>query len=108
MNDEMFQVPPELVADNAGKQNSATALTNEDVTTVIQTLIDRVNDIYMVTLALERFSVKDRQIILSSDQLNPNTTLRYLGLINKLTGALHEKISVIEEYILNKREIVNS
>ena len=104
MNDEMFQVPPELVADNAGKQNSAKSLTNEDVTTVIETLIDRVNDIYMVTLALERFDVEHRQIILSPDQLNPNTTLRYLGLINKLTGALHEKISVIEAYILNKTQ----
>ena len=104
MDDDMFQVPPELIADNAGKQNSAKPLTNADVITIIQTLINRANDIYMVTLALERFSVKDKHIILSPDKLNPNTTLRYLGLINKLTNALHEKISVIEAYILNKTQ----
>lgn len=96
MDNEILRLPPTLIANITGKQKSAQPLTNGDIITIIQTLIDRVNDIYMVTLALERFSVKDKRIILSPDQLNPNTTLRYLGLINTLTSALHEKISVIE------------
>lgn len=99
--DDMFQVPPELIAESAGKHDASKAMTNADVITVIRSLIDRLNDLYMVTVALEAITVENKQIILSPDQLNPNTTLRYIGLINKLASALHEKISVIEAYIPN-------
>ncbi len=95
--DDMFRVPPELVAENAGKRNDAKRLTNADVTTVIETLIDRLNDIYNVVLAMEGFNVETKNILLSPNSLTSATVLRYINLINTLTGAIQEKVKNIEK-----------
>ena len=92
----MFQVPPELVAENSGKRNNAKPMTNTDVTAVIRTLIDRLNDIYNVVLAMEGFEIETENVLLSPDNLNSVTALRYINLINTLTGAIQEKVKNIE------------
>ena len=94
--DDMFQVPPELISENSGKRNNAKSMTNTDVTTVIRTLIDRLNDIYNVVLAMEGFEIKTENVLLSPDNLNSVTMFRYIKLINTLTGAIQEKVKNIE------------
>ena len=96
--DDMFQVPPELIAENASTRKLSTPMTNYDVITVIQTLIDRLNDIYNIILAIEGFGVETKKTLLSPDKLNSKTTVRYLSLINILTGAIQEKVKNIEKY----------
>lgn len=99
MDDDMFQVPPELMAENAGKRNNAKPLNNADVTTVIQTLIERLNDIYNVVLAMEGFEIETEKTLLSPDNLNSVTVIRYINLINTLTAAIQEKVKNIEKYL---------
>ena len=84
------------MAENAGKRNDAKPMTNTDVTTVIQTLINRLNDIYNVVLALEGVGITTENILLSPDNLNSVTVFSYINLINKLTGAIQEKVKNIE------------
>lgn len=95
--DDMFQVPPELIAENVSKHKDAKSLTNYDVSTVIQTLIDRLNDIHNVIMAVEGFDVETRKTLLSPDNLNAKTTLRYINLINVLTVAIRNNVKNIEK-----------
>ena len=94
--DDIFYTPPELLSENVSSKNYAKAMTNDDIIIVIQTLIERLNDIYMIILAADGFNVETKQILLSPEQLNSCTTVRYINLINNLIAALGEKLSVIE------------
>ena len=108
MDDDIFRVPVELLSDSAQKRNLAKAMTNDDVVAVIHTLIERLNDMYMIVLAADGFDVETKRILLSPDNLNSHTTLRYLNLINNLTDALQKKLQVIEMNIKPKAVSSNS
>ena len=71
-------------------------MTNYDVFTVIQTLIDRVNDLYIVVSALDGFDVETRKVLISPENLNSNNILSYINLINTLIGSIREKAEIIE------------
>ena len=94
--DDMFQDPPELIAKFTPKHKDPKPMTNYDVFIVIQTLIDRLNDIYNVVLAMEGFEIETENVLLSPDNLNSVTMFRYINLINALTGAIQEKVKNIE------------
>ena len=106
MNDDMFRMPIELFSDSVQKRNLAKAMTNDDVFVVIHTLIERLNDIYMIVLAADGLDVETKRILLPPDNLNSHTTLRYLNLINNFTNALQKKLQVIEMNI--KPKVVSS
>lgn len=93
--DYTFQVPLELMAENVSKHNDSKSMTNYDVFTVIQTLIDRVNDLYTVVLALDGFDVETKKILISPENLNSNI-LSYINLINTLIDSIREKAEIIE------------
>lgn len=95
--DDMFKVPPELVSENASKHKDSKSMTNYNVSTVIQTIVDRLNDIHNVVLAIEGFDVETQKILLSSNNLNATTTLRYVNLINILTIAIQKNVKNIEK-----------
>lgn len=95
--DDMFRVPPELVAEYVSKHKDAKSMTNYDVYTVILTLMDRLNDINNVVSAIEGFNVETQHTLLSPDSLNAKTTLRYINLINILTGVIRNNVKNIEK-----------
>ena len=95
--DDMFRVQPELISENVSKHKDSKPMTNYDVFTVIHTLIGRLNDINNVVLAIEGFEVKTSKTLLTIDDQNSVTVIRYINIINTIIGAIREKVKNVEK-----------
>jgi hypothetical protein len=73
------------------------ALTNDDVFIIIQSLSERINDIYIILSALNGTYYDGMQKLLSAERLSASNTMQYINLIDRSCTVMQEKLKMLTD-----------